>query len=68
MPTSYTVKNLSEVPDSAPQFGLELLAFGLRHEDDGEVVLDRWTERSPRSIPLQAARSELSAGGPELDT
>jgi len=43
VPTSYTVKNLSEVPDSAPQFGLELLAFGPRHEDDGEVVLDWWT-------------------------
>jgi len=23
--------------------GLELLAFGPRHEDDGEVVLDWWT-------------------------
>ncbi len=24
--------------------GLELLAFGPRHEDDGEVVLDWWTQ------------------------
>jgi len=91
VPASYTVKNLSEVADSAPQFGLEefqktrfahgdleteqtgfppphrshdairvapsvtraweagaegleLLAFGPHHEDDGEVVLDWWTD------------------------
>ena len=71
MTDPYTLKKLTEVEDSAPNFGftetqerldairvapgvirafeggpegIELLAFGPRHDGDGELIQDWWTD------------------------
>jgi len=63
MAAPYTLKQLTDVKDSAPDFGLgefqearfakdaveteeglEMIAFGPRHDGDGEVLENWWTD------------------------